>query len=97
MKPPSWLKGHSMSPGSPESALAGQSQPLPIRLHRAVALALSTDPDAHSKLMVRHICGNKRCAVAAHFRFGTESENKRDEAHHRVHRGCSREVLPRLQ
>jgi hypothetical protein len=86
-----------MSPASPDSALAGQSQPLPIRLHRAVALALSNDPDADSKLMVRHICGNKRCAVAAHFRFGTEDENKRDEKHHRVHRGCSREVLPRLQ
>lgn len=95
--PPSWLEGHSMSPASPDSALAGQSQPLPIRLHRAVALALSNDPDADSKLMVRHICGNKRCAVAAHFRFGTENENKRDEKRHRVHRGCSREVLPRLQ
>ena len=95
--PPAWLEGHSQSPGSPASAQAGQSQPLPMRLHRAVALALSTDPIADSKLLVRHICGNKRCAVAAHFRFGSEGDNKADEAHHRVHPGCSREVLSPLQ
>ena len=95
--PPSWLEGHSLSPGSPASAQAGQSQPLPIRLHRAAALALSTDPDGDSRLWVRHICGNKRCAVAAHFRFGSEEDNKADEAHHRVHPGCSREVLSPLQ
>lgn len=95
--PPAWLDGHSLSPGSPASALVGQSQPLPIRLHRAVALALSADPTADSKLLVRHVCGNKRCAVAAHFRFGSEDDNKADEAHHRVHPGCSRQVLSPLQ
>jgi len=94
---PSWLSDYSHSPGTPSSERAGESQPLPIRLHRAVALALSTDPHADSRLMVRHICGQKRCAVAAHFRFGTEIDNKRDEEHHRVHPGCSRQVLPCLQ
>ena len=89
---PSWLEGHDLTPGSPSSELAGQTQPLPIRLHRAAALALSTDPEVDSKLLVRHICGNKRCAIAAHYRFGTEADNKADEAHHRRHPGCSREV-----
>ena len=94
---PTWLSGFSLSPGTPSCERAGESQPLPIRLHRAAALALSTDPHADSRLVVRHICGHKRCAVAAHFRFGTEVDNKRDEEHHCVHPGCSRQVLPCLQ
>ena len=55
--PPAWLEGHSQSPGSPASAQAGQSQPLPMRLHRAVALAL----DGH--LPPADEQGRARCAI----------------------------------
>jgi len=94
--PPGWLESFSRSPGSPESELAGCTHPLPIRWHRAAALALSSDPAAESGLVVRHICGNKRCAKVSHFKVGSQSENAADETFHRAHPRCSRGAYPEL-
>ena len=94
---PGWLADHSMSPGTPESGEEGRSQPLLVRLHRAAALAASATPETHSTQLVRHICGQKRCGVVAHFRFGTQGDNERDEEYHKTHPGCSRQSLPCVQ
>lgn len=94
---PGWLAGHSTSPGTPGSEGEGRSQPVPIRLHRAAALAASATPEAHSSRLVRHVCGHKRCGVVAHFRFGTQDDNERDEEFHRTQPGCSREPFPHVQ
>ena len=91
---PEWLQSFSMSPGSPDSEVAGCSHPLPIRWHRAAALSLSSDLAADCGLVVRHICGNKRCAKVSHFRFGSQSDNEKDEAYHKVNPSCSREAFP---
>lgn len=96
LEPPGWLKGFSRSPGSPGSELAGLTHPLPIRWHRAAALALSPDPAADSGLVVRHICGNKRCCKVSHFKVGSQRENAADETFHRAHPRCSREAYPEL-
>ena len=94
---PGWLSDHSTSPGTPGTGGEGCTQPVPVRLHRAAALAASSTPEAHSTQLVRHVCGHKRCGVVAHFRFGTQAENERDEEHHRAHPGTCREALPRVQ
>ena len=67
----------------------GKTQAMPIRLHRAAALAASKDPDIHSKNWILHVCGNKKCGVVAHYRPGTESDNELDEEYHTHHRGRS--------
>ena len=97
LRSPGWLEGCSTSPGSPSSELAGCTHPLPIRWHRAAALSLSSDPVADSQLVVRHICGNKRCAKVGHFRSGSQRENSKDEEYHRTHPRCSREAFPKLE
>lgn len=89
---PVWLQDHSQSPGSPNQEAVGRTQPLPIRWHRAAALAVSADPEADSKRVVRHVCGRKRCLEVSHFRFGSLAENELDEEYHRMHAGCSREA-----
>ena len=86
------------SPGSspessPSCAAAGATQPLMIRLHRAAFLASCNDPQAYSGLEVRHICGNKACAVVSHFRAGDSNENAMDRSHHKRHRGSSYEAF----
>ena len=96
LKPPKWLEECSRSPGSPRSELAGCTHPLPIRWHRAAALALSSDPAADSGLVVRHICGNTRCAKVGHFRVGSQGDNAADETYHHTHPRCSREAYPEL-
>ena len=95
--PPDWLQDHSTSPGTPGSEAEGRTQPVLVRLHRAAALAASARPEADSKRWVRHICGNKRCLVVSHFRFGTQEQNERDEEYHETHPGCSREQHGSLQ
>ena len=82
---------------SKDSELAGCSHPLPIRWHRAAALSLSPDLAVDCGLVVRHICGNKRCAKVGHFRFGSQSDNEKDEAYHEVNPSCSREAFPELE
>ena len=94
---PGWLKDLSQSPESPNQEAVGRTQPLPIRWHRAAALAISADPEADSKLVVRHVCGNKRCLEVSHFKFGSMAENEQDEEYHRMHAGCSREAWPKAQ
>ena len=94
---PGWMAGHSASPQTPDSGERGRYQPVPVRLHRAAALATSATPEAHFGHVVRHVCGHKQCGVVAHFRFGTLGDNEDDEEHHRTHPGCSRECLPCLQ
>ena len=89
---PGWLQDHSQSPGSPNQEAVGRTQPLPIRWHRAAALAVSADPEADSKRAVRHICGQKQCLEVSHFRFGSLAENELDEKYHCMHAGCSREA-----
>ena len=87
----------SKSPGSPEGELAGSTQPVPIRLHRAAFLASCRNPEAAKGLEIRHICGNTRCAVVSHFRAGTKRENERDREYHEQQRGCSRQSFPPVQ
>ena len=96
-EPPSWLQEHSMSPGTPDLGQEGRTQPLPVRLHRAAALSVSGCPECDGKLILRHICGNKRCMVVAHFRPGTQAENSDDRDYHKTMLGCSREKHPCLQ
>ena len=76
------------SPDSPESAV-GKTQPTPVRLHRAAALAVSQDPEADSAMWILHVCGRKNCAVVAHYRPGTPGENEDDENYHKRRRGSS--------
>ena len=77
-------------PLTPNSA-EGQSHPLLVRLHRAAALAASSNPtqDAN-KWGVLHICGYKNCGVVGHYRPGTRKDNEADEKHHLEHPGTSR-------
>ena len=63
---------------SPASAKAGCTQPLLVRLHRAAFLATCDDPNAYSGMEIRHICGNRACAVISHFRTGDCDENALD-------------------
>jgi len=86
------------SPGSstecsPSCAAPGTTQPLMIRLHRAAFLASCGDPQAYSGLEVRHICGNRACAMVSHFRAGSGSENAMDRRHHKRRRGSSYEAF----
>jgi len=90
------------SPGSgselsPASAKAGCTQPLMIRLHRAAFLATCDDPKAYSGMVIRHICGNCRCAVVSHLRAGDSDQNTMDREHHRRQRGSSWEAFPAMQ
>ena len=82
---------------SPASAKAGCTQPLMIRLHRAAFLATCDDPNAYSGMEIRHICGNRACAVVSHFRAGSSDENTMDRSHHKRHRGSSLEGFPAPQ
>ena len=79
----------SSSELSPASAKAGCTQPLMVRLHRAAFLATCDDPNAYSGMEIRHICGNKACAVVSHFRAGSSDENAKDKQHHKRKRGSS--------
>ena len=83
-----------MSPGSPS---AGSTQPVPMRLHRAAFLSTCDNPEADSRLEIRHICGNRACAVVSHFRPGTAAQNSQDREYHKLHPGCSPESFPPLQ
>ena len=94
---PAWMKDHCTSPESPESARLDRTQPLLYRLHRATALATSASPETDSQLVARHICGNKRCLVAAHYRFGTVNENENDKKFHKSQLGRSPHDFPPLQ
>ena len=94
---PGWLRGHSTSPETPGSRHEGRTQAVPIRLHRAGALAASATPETDSRLWVRHVCGHKRRGVVGHFRFGTRKQNEDDESYHKTHMGCSREPFPPMQ
>lgn len=78
----------SSSELSPASAKAGCTQPLMVRLHRAAFLATCDDPNAYSGMEIRHICGNRACAVISHFRAGSSDENTIDKRHHKRQR-CS--------
>ena len=92
-----WQQWQQQSPGSPEGELAGCTQPVPIRLHKAAFLACCPSPEAAQGLEIRHICGNPRCGVVSHFRAGTKLENEQDREYHARHRGCSRQSFPPLQ
>ena len=95
--PPQWLEAFSQSPGSPQSELAGSTQPVPIRLHKAAYLACCSNPEAEYGLEVRHICGNVRCGVVSHFRSGNKSENERDKRYKRGRVSYSPQAFPPLQ
>ena len=75
----------------PQEADVGCNQPVQIRLHRAAYLASCADPEAASGLQVRHICGNKTCAVVSHYRLGDATDNRDDENYHKSSYGRSRE------
>ena len=87
---PSWLAGHSTSPGSPAIDAAG-TQEYTVRLHRAAGLAASLSPESHSQRWMLHICGRKDCTVVAHYRPGDQSANEADKEHHKARPGTSRE------
>lgn len=89
--------GAEASLDSPEDGRVGYTQPVQIRLHRLAFLACCADPKAASKLQVRHICGNKKCAVLSHFRAGDFAANKADGDKHKSNPGCSRESFGPLQ
>ena len=82
---------------SPASAKAGCTQPLMIRLHRAAFLATCDDPQAFSGVLIRHICGNCRCAVISHLRAGNVDDNTKDRSHHKRQRCSSWEGFPAPQ
>jgi hypothetical protein len=92
-----WQQWQQQSPGSPEGELAGCTQPVPIRLHKAAFLACCPSPEAAQDLEIRHICGNPSCGVVSHFRAGTKDENELDREYHARHRGCSRQSFQQLQ
>ena len=94
---PSWLEGFSISPGSPNGELAGSTQPVPIRLHKAAFLACCSNPKVANALEIRHICGNKRCAVVSHFRTGSKSQNECDKRYKRGRASYSPESFPTPQ
>lgn len=76
----------------------GSTQPMPILLHRAAALAVSGQPDKDSNMHgVLHICGNKNCGTVGHYRPGTRPDNEADEEHHGRHPNTSRRPYPPLQ
>lgn len=84
------------SPGSPQDVV-GCTQPVQIRLHRLAFLASCGDLEATSGLQIRHICGNKACAMVSHFRAGTTTANSADREYHKSRKGRSRESFPPLQ
>ena len=75
----------------------GCTQPVQIRLHRLAFLASCGDLEATSGLQIRHICGNKACAMVSHFRAGTTTANSADREYHKSRKGRSRESFPPLQ
>ena len=85
----------SDSSGADDSV--GRNEPLLLRLHHAVSLASGPDPSAFMGQLTQHICGNKKCATAAHFRIGTGSSNKLDEIFHKSNPSCSRLDWPKVQ
>ena len=85
-----------IEPPSPDP-LAGCTQPLQVRLHRAAALAASSDQVGVSMNDSLHICGHKLCCVVGHFRPGGEADNRKDVAHHSKYPGTSRLAWPALQ
>jgi hypothetical protein len=87
---PSWLAGHSTSPGSPAIDTAGTTE-YAVRLHRAAGLAASPRPERDSQRWMLHICGRKDCMVVAHYRPGDQSANEADKEHHKARPGTSRE------
>ena len=76
---------------------AGVTQPYAVRLHRAAALATCKSPGLHDDDLALHICGNKRCCVVSHFRFGSADDNEKDETHHQHSPGTSRLDHPQVQ
>ena len=76
---------------------AGATQPFAVRLHRAAALATCMSPGLHDDDLALHICGNKRCCVVSHFRFGSADDNEKDEDHHQHSPGTSRLDHPQPQ
>lgn len=86
---PKALFDYDLDSTSPLSS-EGCTQPLMIRLHRAAGLSASPTPQAHSRQLFLHICGNKWCGVVAHFRPGTEEENRQDVRYHQRRPGCAR-------
>jgi len=85
----------SDSSGADDSV--GRNEPLLLRLHHAVSLASGPDPSAFMVQLTQHICGNKKCATASHFRIGTEITNRLDEIFHKSNHSCSRLDWPKVQ
>lgn len=85
------------SPDTPGGAAKGCTQPTLIAWHKVAALAACNGPSARKAHVIRHICGNRECAVLSHFRPGSTRANDLDRDYHRSHRGCSRESFPPLQ
>ena len=80
----------------PEAAKVGATQPLLERYHR-VMFAASMPTSELEDGWILHACGNKRCAVVAHFYLGDDGLNQQDTKHHRKRPQSSRISLPRLQ
>ena len=55
-----------------------------VALHRWILMA-TQGPPTSKQLVATHICGNDKCVLAAHLRWGTRRENKEDERFHREH------------
>jgi hypothetical protein len=93
-----WLKDYKLGDGSSGGeGSGGKTQPLLIRLHRAVALASSHDPSAGHAQLIRHVCGNKKCATCSHYRTGTKSENELDNQYHKSYPSRSRQDFGKVQ
>jgi len=80
----------------PSCAPVGASQPLLERYHR-VLFAASMPANQLQDGWVLHACGNKKCAVVAHFYLGDAPTNALDAGHHKNRPRSSRVGLPRLQ
>jgi len=80
----------------PSGALVGASQPLLERYHRVLYAASMTTNQLQDG-WVLHACGNKKCAVAAHFYLGDVPTNSLDTGHHQKRPCSSRVALPKLQ
>ena len=95
--PPAWHSDFSTdNPVSPEQS-KGSVYPLPIYLHRVAYLSACANRSERAPELVRHVCGNSRCAVIAHYRPGPVKENDSDRKYHKNHRGKSRSAMSPLQ
>ena len=80
----------------PSCAPVGASQPLLERYHR-VLYAASMPANQLQDGWVLHACGNKKCAVVAHFYLGDVPTNSLDTRHHQEKPNLSRVCLAKLQ